>query len=283
MSTTTVTNKFIDIKQVIRSKNPKLLTLLPRFVIRYIRKILHEDDVNDFIKRHGHKTGFDFVTAIIEEFKVNVVAKGQENIPATGGCIFAANHPLGGLDGMALFKAIEPVRTDVKFIVNDILLQLKQMSSLLTGVNKHGKITAQTLENIDAIYSSGIGVLVYPAGLVSRKQNGIVKDLEWKKSFITRARKNNLPIIPVHIGGANTPFFYNLALFRKRLGIKANIEMFYLVNEMYKQKNKTITIIFGKPLSPQTFDKRANDNEWAERVKEHVYALSTGDKSKMIE
>lgn len=275
--------KFIDIKQVIRSKNPKLLKLLPGFVISYIRRILHEDDVNDFISRHGHKTGFDFVTAIIGEFKVNVVAKGQENIPPAGGCIFAANHPLGGLDGMALFKAIEPVRTDLKFIVNDILLQIKQLGSLLTGVNKHGKISAQTLENIDAIYSSGIGVLVYPAGLVSRKQNGVIKDLEWKKSFITRAKKYNLPIIPVHIGGGNSSFFYNLALFRKRIGIKANIEMFFLPDELYKQKDKTITITFGKPISAKTFDKRATDSEWAERMKTHVYALQSGDKSKMIE
>lgn len=266
--------KFIDVDSIFRDKNPGLYRFLPRFLLSYLKKVVHQDEINDFINRHGHRQELDFVDAIIDEFQVNVKVKGLENVPPSGGCVIAANHPLGGLDAMALVQMVGRKRKDIKFIVNDILLQLKNLKGIFTGVNKHGKNTAEVYSGLDDLYASGQAVLIFPAGLVSRKQNGHIRDLDWKKSFVTRARKNDLPVVPVFIEGKNSSFFYNLSRFRGKLGIKANIEMLYLADEMYRQKNQTITIIFGKPIAPNHFDKSKTDQEWAQIVKEHVYCIA---------
>lgn len=265
--------KLIDIEKIFHSKNPKLARMMPRFVMNYLRRVMHEEEANAFIADEGDKMEFEFVRAVVEQFNLKIVAKGEEHIPAHGGFIMASNHPLGGLDALALMHVIARRRTDIRFIVNDVLLQIKNLKGLFIGVNKHGKNAAENLAEIDRLYASEQGVLIFPAGLVSRKRQGIIKDLEWKKSFITKARKHKRNVIPVHIAGDNTNRFYHLANWRKRLGIKANIEMFYLVDEMFKQKNKTITITIGEPIPYTMFDKTYSDHTWAELVKEHVYKM----------
>lgn len=266
--------KFIDIEKIIASKNPKLLKWLPGFLLRYIKRILHEKDVNAFMAQNGHLKNFEFVRAVLKEFGVTLVVKGLENIPATGKCIIAANHPLGGLDGLALMEAAGQKRPDIQFLVNDILMNLKSLDELFVPVNKHGAQYA--MDSINKAYASDRPVLIFPAGLVSRKQDHGIEDLVWKKSFITQSQRNQSPIIPTFIEGRNSKFFYNLEVWRRRLGIKANIGMFYLVDEMYKQKGKTITIIFGKPVMPETLTSNINPVEWSARIKAHVYAIGSG-------
>src|SRR6185295_11423923 len=139
----------------------------------------------------------------LERFKVKTISKGEEHIPLQGGFIMASNHPLGGLDALALLDVVSHRRKDLKFIVNDILLQLKNLKGLFIGVNKHGKNAQENLAAIDELYASDKGVLIFPAGLVSRKQNIVIKDLEWKKSFITKAKKHKRNVMPVHIEGKN--------------------------------------------------------------------------------
>ncbi len=267
--------KFIDIDEIFRSKNPGLYRILPGFILKYLKKVTHQEDINSFINRHGHRQGLDFVDAIVDEFGADVVVKGLENIPLSGGCIVASNHPLGGLDAMPLLQMIGRKRADVKFIVNDILLQLKNLNSLFIGVNKHGKNSTEVHQTLDQWYNSGSAIIIFPAGLVSRNQNGQIMDLEWRKSFITKAKKFKIDIVPVFVGGKNSSFFYNLSKIRKLIGIKANIEMLYLADEMYKQKNKTITVIFGKPIQYSLLDDSHSDQEWAQLVKKHVYSLET--------
>lgn len=264
--------KFIDVSEVIRSKNPQLYRLLPGFIVSYIKRIVHETEVNAFIDEYGHKTSFEFVDAIIENFGVKVEVYGQENIIKTGRCVYASNHPIGGLDAMALLQVLGQHRRDIKFIVNDILLQLNNLKDLFIGVNKHGKNSAQSITDIDALYASEMATLIFPAGLVSRKQGKEIKDLQWKKSFVVKAKKYNSPIVPVYIDGRNSNWFYNLANFRKRVGIAANIEMLYLMDEMYFQRGRTISITFGKPILPQDLSGN-DDGKTAEKIKEHVYEL----------
>lgn len=274
--------KFIDIDEVFKSKSPRLYKFIPRFILLYLKRIVHQEQINNFIERNGDQYEFGFVDAIVREFGANVIAKGTENIRTTGGVIYASNHPLGGLDAISLLHVLGKYRTDVKFIVNDILMQLKNLSGIFIGVNKLGKNAKEVLDGIDQLYASEQAVLIFPAGLVSRRQNGVSKDLMWRKSFIAKARKHKRDIIPVHIEGTNSNFFYNLSWCRKKMGIKANIEMLYLVDEMYRQHDKTITITFGKAIPYQLLDESISDSEWSSRVKEHVYAMVSADKSKMI-
>lgn len=267
---------FIDVEAVIRSKNPALMNWIPTLVLRYIKRILHQDHVNDFIRRHGDKTSFAFVDEIVREFGAEISYEGLEHLPAAGGCIIAANHPIGGLDAMALIQTVARKRTDQQFIVNDVLMNITNLKDLFIGVNKHGKNPMEALQRMDSAYSGNGAVLIFPAGLVSRKQNSGIRDLTWKKSFVTKARQFKRNIIPVHISGRNSEFFYNLARWRSRLGIQANIEMFYLVDEMYHQLGKNIHLRFGEPIPYSVFTADRKDHEWAESVKNHVYRMAEG-------
>ena len=264
--------KLVDLKKVIRNKSPRFAKLMPWFVLNYLRRIVHEDDLNDFVARQGQKRGLDFVFAILEEFGVNMVLIGKENVPETGRYLLASNHPLGGLDGIAFMAAVSKVRKDFIFPVNDILLSLDGMKEFFVPINKHGS-NADNVRIINETFASDKTLLYYPAGLVSRKRKGVISDLEWKKTFITRTKQHKRDVIPVYMDGRNSNFFYNLSNFRTRLGIKANIEMLYLVDETYKQYDKTIHIIFGEPIPWETFDRSKSDLEWAAMVREKVYEL----------
>ena len=267
--------KFIDIEKVIGDKNPKLLKWLPKFLLNYIKKITHEEDVNDAMYRFRDKKGKDFCTAVVEDFNITVKTVGLENIPKEGGCLFASNHPLGGLDALAIVHAIYDIRPDMKFIVNDVLLNIENLKMMFQGVNKHGKTAKESLKAVMELFASDQAIFIFPAGLVSRKQNGVIKDLEWKKTFISQAKRHKKTVIPVFVEGNLSNFFYRLSNFRTKLGIKANIEMMYLADEMYKKRNSTITVIFGKPIAPEIFDKSKSDLEWANWVKEKAYQLKS--------
>ncbi|MGK6352387.1 1-acyl-sn-glycerol-3-phosphate acyltransferase [Parapedobacter sp. DT-150] len=267
-------DKYIVVREIIRKKNPQLLRWMPRFILRYIERIVHEDDINRIMAEHGHLQGLDFVEALITDLGVIVELHGEENIPMEGGAIFASNHPLGGLDGIAFMHALGKYRKDIKFLVNDILLNIKNLEPLFVGVNKHGMQDRTGTRQIEEAYAQDQALLVFPAGLVSRKRNGKIEDLQWKKSFISKAKKYQRNVVPVYIDGKNSGFFYNFARFRERIGIKANIEMFYLADEMFAQKDKKVTICIGKPISYTYFDGSKSEREWAEYLKQVVYNLA---------
>ncbi|EKB48858.1 1-acyl-sn-glycerol-3-phosphate acyltransferase [Cecembia lonarensis] len=265
---------FIDIEQVLKNKNASLHRWLPGFALRYIKRIVHEKDINAVMANIGHLQGMEFVNALIGEFGVEVTLTGAENIPLEEPVIFASNHPLGGMDGVAFMYALGKYRTDIRFLVNDILTNIKNFEPMFVPVNKHGANSREVSKLIEETYAGEHAVLVFPAGLVSRKQPGGIKDLEWKKSFISKAKRYKKNVVPVYIEGRNSNFFYNMANLRKKLGIKANLEMFYLADEMFAQKGKKVVIHIGKPISYQYFDQSKTEAEWAKEVKEIVYQMA---------
>ena len=265
--------KTIDIEKILKEKNPALHRWLPKFIINYIKRKIHEDRINECVWMNRDKFGYDFNDACFKYVGANITWEGLENLPPNGGIILVANHPLGGIDGLAIIHVVTQKRRDIRSTVNDILTNLKNFGDVFVGVNKVGATSADALKAVDSFYSSNGVSMVFPAGLVSRKQNGEIKDLEWKKSFITKSILYNKPILPVYVDGKNSSFFYNFALWRKRLGIKANIEMFFLPDEMFSLKNKNIKLKFGKLIMPETFDKSKTHLQWAQEVKKIVYKL----------
>ncbi|MDR0762972.1 MAG: 1-acyl-sn-glycerol-3-phosphate acyltransferase [Bacteroidales bacterium] len=264
-----ITERTLNIEKIVRSKFKNM----PRFIINYLKKILHEDDLNAAIFAMKQYEGIDFATATIKWFDCKVEIKHPERIPAKSRCLLASNHPLGGLDGVAIISETGKIRRDIIFPVNDFLLALPNLRSVFIPVNKVGG-NAQNHSQLQDAFNSDNMLLYFPAGFVSRKiSRKVITDLQWKKTFITKARETKRDIIPVFTDGQNSRFFYNFALWRKRLGIKVNIEMAYLVDEMYKQRGKTITLIVGKPIPYTVFDRRYKDNIWAAKVREHVYKL----------
>lgn len=264
--------KFIDVEKVIAGKNPRLLKILPGFIIRYLKRILHQEKLNETIDRNKDKQGIAFLEAVLDEFKANIIVRAKDNFDPKRNYVIISNHPLGGLDGMALMLVIGKMNPDIYMTANDFLMHVHNLKMLFIPINKHGS-NAENVELIHTKFSENNIILFFPAGLCSRRIGKGIIDLEWKKTFLSLARKYNRDILPVHISGRNSNFFYNLARLRKKLNIKANIEMLYLVDEMFKQENKDIIITFGKPISVSTFDKRYKDKEWAGMLREHVYRL----------
>lgn len=266
-------NLRIDVEQVLYSKNPALSKSIPRFIINYLKRIVHQDELNDFLNRYGHLKGAGFIEAGLKYFNIKYTVTGSENIQLQGRYIFVSNHPLGGLDGLVFIRELSNYYSDLKFPVNDILMNITNLSGIFLPVNKHGAQGREAALNIEEAYASDSQILYYPAGLCSRKKKGVIRDLQWHKSFISKAVRHKRDIMPAFFSGRNSDFFYNLSNFRKALGIKANIEMLYLVDELFKQKGREIKLVFGKPIPWQTFDASRTHPEWAEWVKSRSYEL----------
>lgn len=264
--------KFIDVSKVIAEKAPKLKKWMPKFVLVWLKQKLHEDEINQLMHELKDEYGLEFNKKGLEKFGAKIETVNSHHIPKTGGIIVAANHPLGGLDGMALIKAVGDVRKDVRFVVNDVLDNLKNYGDVFVGVNKISSTSARSLRVMENILNSEDAVIFFPAGLVSRKQKGQIKDLVWKKSFVTQAIDHHRQIVPVYIEGKNSKFFYRFANIRKNVGIKANIEMLFLPDEMFKQKGQTIKIHFGKPFDSALLDNKKSHRAWAAHIKQYVYS-----------
>ncbi|HOU96594.1 MAG TPA: 1-acyl-sn-glycerol-3-phosphate acyltransferase [Bacteroidales bacterium] len=263
----------IDVKEVLRSKNPSLARIVPPFLINYLKRIVHQDELNEFLRLYGHLKGAEFIKACLDYMNIIYTVTGRENIPKRGRFIFVSNHPLGGLDGLVFIYELSKYFKNLKFPVNDILLNIRNLDDIFLPVNKHGSQPRDAVKAIDEAYASSCQILYFPAGLCSRKKRGVIKDLTWQKNFITKAITYKRDVVPAYFSGRNSNFFYNLANLRTFLGIKANIEMLYLADEMFHQKGKKIHLAFGQKIPWETFDKSKTPAEWAEWVKSKTYEL----------
>jgi len=264
--------KFVDVEKVLKEKAYKLYRLLPRFAINWLKKKLHESDINRAMVDLKDYRELEFNRRALEIIGARVESINPQHIPPTGKITVVANHPLGGLDGMALIKAVGEVRPDVHFFVNDILKNITNYGDVFVAVNKVGTVSTSSLRTMEDVFREGGAALIFPAGLVSRKQNGLVRDLKWRKSFVTQSIDHKRTVVPVFIEGENSRFFYNFALWRKRLGIKANIEMLFLPDEMFSANKKDIRIHFGKPFSYQVFDTSRTHRAWSELFYRYIYS-----------
>jgi putative hemolysin len=266
----------INVKQVLKSKLGGKADVIPSFVVNYLTRLIHQDEINDIILRFNDLTGVDFMNALIGYFNLHLTVKNEENLPGDGRrYIFASNHPLGGLDGICLSAVIgNHYEKKIKYLVNDLLLNIPNLQSIFVPVNKHGSQSKLSVKKMEEAYASDCQIITFPAGLCSRKQKGKIYDLEWKKSFIQKAVEYKRDIVPVYFEGKNSNFFYRLANFRKSLGIKLNMEMLFLPDEMFKNRNSTFSITIGEPVSCETFDSGKKPSEWAALIKEKVYKLA---------
>ncbi|MEA3446177.1 MAG: glycerol acyltransferase, partial [Bacteroidota bacterium] len=211
--------KFIDVKKVFAEKNPGLAKVLPGFVFSLIKRIVHENDLNSILKSYGHLRGIDFMSSMIDYFSIRIKTVGFDKVSESGRFVFAANHPLGGLEGIALTIILVGKYGDLRVPVNDILLQVPNFRPFFSPINKHGSSTKDAIREFDKNYASDLQMLMFPAGMVSRKIKGVITDLEWKKTFITKAIQHKRDVVPIFVGGRNSKFFYNLGRIRSFLGV----------------------------------------------------------------
>jgi putative hemolysin len=264
--------KFIDIEKVLKEKAYELYRWLPGFAVKWLKKKLHEKEINAAMIQLKDDHGLEFNRKALDILGANVETVNPQFIPKEGRVTFVSNHPLGGLDGMALIKAIGEVRPDVNFFVNDILKNISNYGDVFVAVNKLGAASTRSLRTMEDVFRTGGAVLIFPAGLVSRKQNGLVRDLDWRRSFVTQSIDHKRDVVPVFIEGENSKFFYNFAMWRKRVGIKANIEMLFLPDEMFRANKKTIKIHFSKPFSYSILDNSRSHKAWSDLMYKFIYS-----------
>lgn len=265
----------IDIDKVLRTKAPDKYRYIPRFVINYLKKIAHEDDVNRFIREANHLEGVDCLRAMVDFVDAKIEVRGEENLPpGDTPCIFACNHPLGGIDGVAVGYVLgEHYQGKIRYMVNDLLMNLPGLAPLCIPINKTGSQSRKLAQQVEDGFSGENHLIMFPAGICSRRKGGLIRDIPWGKQMIVQSIKHQRDVVPMHFSGRNSDFFYRLANFRSALGIKFNVEMMYLVDELFKNVHKTFVLTIGKPIPWQTFDKSKRPYEWSQYVREIVYEL----------
>ena len=266
----------IDVREAVEAKIPSYAKHIPGFVYRWLERVVRQKELNRVLKENADRRGVDFAEGVLGSFGIKLEVEGLDNISDDGRYIFASNHPLGGLDGMALITILgRKYDGNVKCIVNDILMLIKPLNGVFLPINKYGGQSRKNMEAVDEAYHGGCQMITFPAGLCSRRgKNGKISDTEWKKSFITKSIESRRDVVPIYFGGTNSGFFYKFAKFRKRIGIKLNIEMVLLPGEMVDGAGSTFRIKIGKPIPYTEFDNSRSQKEWAQEVKRRVYEMS---------
>ena len=267
----------IDIDEIVRGKAGAKARFVPRFVLSWLKRIIHQDEVNEFILGEGDKQGMPWLDDCMEYLGTTLNVKGLENLPDDSDgrlFTFVSNHPLGGPDGVALGHLLGH-RYDgrIKYLVNDLLMNLHGLAPFFVPINKTGKQSRNFPQLVEAVFNSPNHIIMFPAGLCSRRINGQIHDLPWQKTFITKSVETRRDIVPIRFNGRNSDFFYRIANVGKRLGLKFNIAMLYLVDELYKNRGKTFDVTIGKPIPYSVFDKSRKPQEWAAYVEDIVYKL----------
>lgn len=272
-----ITRETINIENILASKLGAKKKFVPRFLVNWLTRIAHQDYVNECLWQLRDKSGSDWLAGSLDYLGVKIKVVGEENLPPKDDgrqYTFVSNHPLGAADGLGLGMVIGKRYDDnFKYLVNDLLMNLPGLAPLCIPINKTGKQSRDFPAMVKAGFTSKNHILMFPAGLCSRKIGGKIQDLPWKKTFITKSVETHRDVIPVYFDGRNSDKFYRIANICKALHLKVNIAMLYLVDEMIKNRNQTFTVRFGKPIPWQTFDKSKSPNDWAQWVRQKVYEL----------
>ena len=272
--------KTIDIKRILKDKMGSKARFVPCFLVAWLKKIIHEDEVNRFLWENRNLKGTEWLTACVQYLDMTLDIVGAENLPDKNDgklYTFVSNHPLGGQDGVSLGSIIgRHYDGKFRYLVNDLLLNLPGLKPVSIGINKTGKQSRDFPRMVEAGFNSDNHLLMFPAGLNSRRINGEIHDLPWKKTFITKSVETHRDVVPIHFSGQNSKRFYRIAKFSDRY-LPFNLAMLFLVEEMYRNVGKTFRITIGKPIPWQTFNKTKTPMEWANFVEERVYALSSND------
>lgn len=271
-----ITEKTVDLDSILKSKMGAKAKWVPRPLVSYLKRIVHQDEVNAFLRESRDKVGTPWLEACVEYLQMTLKIEGMENLPdKNDGRLYTlvSNHPLGGADGVALGAIIgRHFDSRFRYLVNDLLMYLPGLAPLCIPINKTGKQSRNFPAMVKAGFESDNHMLMFPAGLCSRRHNGIIRDIPWSKTFISKSVEYQRDIVPIHFEGQNSDSFYRLANFSDRF-LPFNLAMVYLVDEMYKNVGKTFRVSIGKPIPWQTFDKSKSPMEWAQFVQDTVYTL----------
>ena len=272
-----VTEKTIDIDAILRSKMGSKAGSVPRFAVNWLKKIVHQDEINSFLWDARELQGTPWLKAGLAYLDNTIEVTGLENLPDDSDgrrYTFVSNHPLGGIDGVAVGSIIgERYNDNFRYLVNDLLMNLPGLAPLCIPINKTGKQSRDFPRMVEEGFKSDHHMVMFPAGLCSRKIDGKIQDLPWHKTFITKSVETHRDVVPIHFDGQNSEKFYRIANICKLFRLKFNFAMLFLADEMFKNTGKTFHVTIGKPIAWQTFDRSKKPAEWAEEVRKKVYSI----------
>lgn len=267
----------LDVGEVLRKKMPRHYKYVPRFVVNALARLICQDELNEIARLHGAKRGVEFADGVLDYLGVKVRVEGAENLPepeAARRCVFVCNHPMGGLDGIAIISHIgKHYGGKIRFLVNDLLMAVTPLTGVFLPINKFGRQSRSAALSIDEAYRSEVQMLTFPAGLCSRlMDNGEITDLAWQKSFVVKAAEYGRDVVPMCFDGENSRLFYRVARWRKRLNIGFNIEMMLLPREMMKCRGKEFVLRIGAPIACSEINASEPAAE-VERIRKKCYGL----------
>lgn len=267
----------INLHEILRNRLGRKSRYVPGFLITGLEKLVHQSELNEVLETTYPAMGVDFARKVYDYFGLTLDVEGLENVPDRGRFVFASNHPLGGLDGIGLIKILGEKYGDdgIRFLVNDLLMNVEPLRPVFLPVNKFGGQGRAAARGIAEAFDSGRQLVIFPAGLCSRLgDDGRIRDLPWQKSFVQRAIASGRDVIPVKFIGENRRRFYRLARWRKKLGIRFNMEQVFLPAELCAARGKKFRVIFGKPVSHARLAARAAAGESVQSLVKYIRSLS---------
>ena len=264
----------INVDKVLREKLPKQYKRIPRFAVRWLERIICQDRLNEILKKMAGKDGVSAATAALDEMDITMEVTGLDKLP-DGRFLFVSNHPLGGLDGLGLISLLgQRYDRKIRFMVNDLLMAVEPLRDVFLPVNLFGRQSRGTAAQVNEALAGDCQFISFPAGLCSRMQpDGSISDLQWHKTPVAHAVNYQRDIVPIFFDEQNSPFFYRMARWRKKLGIKFNIELIFLPKEMLKKSGSALHVRVGEPIPWSSLDASAPKQE-AARLRDIVYSMA---------
>lgn len=271
----------LNLHHILRSRfKDGMARMVPGFLISALERLIHQDELNELLRVGYPAEGSEFGRRVLGHLGIEIECEGLDTLPLDHKYVFASNHPLGGLDGITLVSVLGQRFGDdnIRVLVNDLLMNVTPFAKVFLPINKFGSQGKEAAREINRAYEEGKQIVMFPAGLVSRLHaDGTIADLEWQKAFVAKAMAYDRHIVPVRFEALNSMRFYRIARWRKRLGLKFNIEQTLLPSEIFRAKGKRFRIIFGTPISPEELRTTGKTpKEKAAEIRSRIYGKEYG-------
>ncbi|MDU6659058.1 MAG: GNAT family N-acyltransferase [Capnocytophaga sp.] len=266
----------VSAKEVAKAINIDKLGFLGTFGGWALMKLLRISKLNAIYNRNKHFEGLDFLNKLLDEFEIKfeIPEEDFKNIPKEGAFITISNHPLGGIDGILLLKLLLEKRPDFKIMANFLLQRIEPLAPYVLPVNpfedrKDAKSSVVGFKHTIAHLKEGKPLGLFPAGEVSvTKEGQLIVDKPWEEAAMKLAKKVKVPIVPIYFHAKNSKLFYFLA------SISDTLRTAKLPSELLTQKERTIYIRIGKPISVAMQDEHTDLEDFTEFLRKKTYILA---------
>ena len=235
--------------------NPCRLNFKPRALAAFAENLLALDQLGDiYDARPDGLNPQDFLQYTLDALGVGLKINNEqhlEQIPREGPLLIVANHPLGGLEGIALARILLGIRPDLQVLTNELLRRIPELAPLFIGVDVLSSAAAggnvKGVKQVHQHLRDGGAVLLFPAGKVAALElrEGRIQDRKWNRLAGQLIKRYQCACAPVHVNGYNSAYFYLAGLIHPRL------RTVLLPRQLANKKGFTLEFTLGKPVLAQ--------------------------------